>query len=100
MRVRVRPEKLVRAFPEVIGEVVGVGRDHGFDAGVDDGEGIVGPEVSANVGEVLVLEEETVTEIAVEDELSLYSVSVTGDVGLLSYRYTHWRCDELCDMLM
>jgi hypothetical protein len=55
-----RPEKLVGAFPKVIGEVVCVGGDHGFDAGVDDGEGVVGPEISADIGEVLVFEEEAV----------------------------------------
>lgn len=59
----------MRAGPEVVGEGVDVGGDHGLDAGVDDGEGVVGPEVAADVGEVLVFEEELVAEVVVEHEL-------------------------------
>ena len=46
----------MRAVPELVIEIVRVGRDHGFDAGIDHGEGVVSPEVPANVGEVFVLE--------------------------------------------
>lgn len=65
------------ACPEVVGEVVKVGGDHVLDAVVDDGEGVVGPKVAANVGEVLVFEEELVTEAGVEHELGLVAVEVS-----------------------
>lgn len=61
----------MRAGPEVVGEGVDVGGNHGLDAGVDDGEGVVGPEVAADVGEVLVFEEELVAEAVVEHEFCL-----------------------------
>lgn len=65
------PEDGVGAVPELVGEVVVVGGHHGFDAGVDDGEGVVSPEVSANVGEVFVFEEEFVAEATIKHEASL-----------------------------
>lgn len=70
-RGRVRPEQGVRAGPELGGEDVGVGGDHGGEAGVDDGEGVVGPKVPTNVGEVLVLKQELVAEAAIKHEFGL-----------------------------
>lgn len=66
-----RPKERVGAVPEVVSEVVGIGGYHSFDAGVDDGEGIIGPEIPANVGEVLVFEEQTITQVAIENKLGL-----------------------------
>lgn len=68
------PEDRVVPGPEVVGEGVEVGAHHGLDARVDDGEGVVGPEVAPDVGEVLVFEEELVTEAAVEHELGLRAI--------------------------
>lgn len=65
------PEDAVGAVPEFVGEVVVVGGYHGFDSGVDDGERVVGPEISANVGEVFVFEEELVAQTAVKHEAGL-----------------------------
>lgn len=71
----VRPEQRVRAGPELRGKGVCVGGDHGGEAGVDDGEGVVGPKVAANVGKVLVLKEELVAQAMVKYELRLAIVS-------------------------
>lgn len=65
------PQEGVGAGPEVLGEGLDVGGNHGLEAVVDDGEGVVGPEVAADVGEVLVFEEELVSEFSVEHELGL-----------------------------
>lgn len=56
LRVRVRPQRPVAPGPELWRESVRVHADHGFDAVVDDAEGIVGPEISPAEGEVRVLE--------------------------------------------
>lgn len=72
------PENWVCAAPEFFGECVKVGADHGFYTGVDDGEGVVGPEVAPNIGKVLIFKEEFVTEAAVEHEFCLFSQELVG----------------------
>ena len=70
--LRVRPQRLVPAGPEIRAEGIGVGLAHRLDAVVDHAQGVVGPEIPAGEGEVFVLEEELVAELDIKHELVLY----------------------------
>ena len=59
------------AVPELGREGVAVGGEDGLDAVDHDAEGLVGPEVAAGVGEVVVFEEEGVAVGGGEDEIWL-----------------------------
>jgi hypothetical protein len=71
------PKQRMGAGPEVVGEVVSVCGHHGLDAAVEDCKCVVRPEVTANVGEVLIFEEQTVAKISIEDEVGLDDISVS-----------------------
>lgn len=66
-----RPKQGMCAAPEFFGEGVEVGADHDFYTRVDDGEGVVGPEVATDIGKVFIFKEEFVTEASVKHEFGL-----------------------------
>lgn len=69
-----RPNERVRSGPEFISEGVKIGTNHGFNACVNNTEGIIGPEIATNVGEMFILEEKFIAELAIKHKVDLFLV--------------------------
>lgn len=62
------PQHLVRSFPDVFGKCVFKSIDHGFYTVVDIAQGLVGVEVTASPGKVLVFKETISSQILIKKE--------------------------------